>query len=442
MNIPDDVKFIISVLNKNGFSSYAVGGCIRDMLMDRTPDDWDITTNALPEEIKACFIGFNVIETGIKHGTLTVIINKTPYEITTYRLDGEYHDNRRPSSVQFTDNINNDLSRRDFTVNSIAFNPQKGIIDIFGGENDIKNKLIRCVGNPNIRFNEDALRIMRALRFAAVLDFEIENETSNAIQKNKHLLKNISAERISAEFSKLIRGKNALKILDKYRFTIAEFIPEIIPMFDFKQNTPYHIYDVWKHTLHAVENADNEIKLTMFFHDISKPQCYTCDENGIGHFYGHEQISAETAKNILKRLKYDNNAIENIYDIIYFHDYDLSFDNKSIKNLLKKVGYKKFKLILKAKKADDSAKNPKFNRIELYNLIENELENIINSNECFSLKQLAVNGNTLISLGVKEGCIFKIILNDLLDKIIEGTLANNENDLKNYILNNYSDYIK
>ncbi|MBR5773515.1 MAG: HDIG domain-containing protein, partial [Clostridia bacterium] len=305
--LPACIQYVISTLNDNGYESFIVGGCVRDYLMGKTPHDYDVTTSATPEQVKTCFNNNKVIETGIKHGTVTVLVDGESVEITTYRIDGEYKDNRHPELVTFSKTIDEDLRRRDFTVNAIAYNPEKGFVDLFNGIQDIKNGVISCVGNPDERFNEDGLRILRALRFTSVLDFEISKETSDSIHRNKMLILNVSPERIWTEFKKLLCGKNVRRVLLEYSDVIGVFIPEILDSVGFEQNNPYHCYDVLTHTAHAVENAPDDvvIRLAAFFHDIGKPSVYSEDENG-GHFYSHAKVSEEITNAVLTRLRCDN----------------------------------------------------------------------------------------------------------------------------------------
>lgn len=437
--IPQAPKRALNILNENGYESYVVGGCVRDSLLGDSPKDWDITTNALPEETEKCFIGYKIIETGLKHGTITVMIDKEPLEITTYRIDGEYLDNRRPESVEFTSDIKEDLSRRDFTVNAMAYGLNDNFIDYFQGQEDLNRKIIRCVGDADKRFNEDALRILRALRFASVLDFTIDEETSKSIFRNKMLLKNIASERIIVEFNKLLCGKNAEFILNKYRDVIAVFIPEIKPMFDFDQKNPHHIYDVWKHTVKSVVSVPpNAVqRLAMLFHDIAKPACYHVDDNGVGHFYGHPIKSSQMTKDILKRLKYDNQTINTVKELVFFHDYRAVATNKSVKKLLNKSGEYIFSLLSDIQRADALAQNPielqeKLNRIDAF---EVTAKKIISSGLCFQIKDLALNGKDLINLGVPQGKRVGEVLEMLLEKVIEEKCENTKEDLTKQVKN-------
>lgn len=299
MNIvlPKNVKTIIKILNTHNYEAFIVGGCVRDSVIGLTPHDWDICTNAKPEEIKKCFENFNTFDSGIKHGTISVVLDGEVFEVTTYRIDGTYSDNRRPDSVTFTSDITQDLARRDFTINAMAYNEKRGLIDPYGGRNDLSDKIIKCVGNPDFRFNEDALRIIRALRFASVYNFEIDDETAKSIHKNADLLNNIAVERISVELNKLLSGNGAEKILNNYRDVIAVFIPEIKPMFDYNQHTKHHNRDLWHHITYAVKSIDNSplLRMSMLLHDIGKPKACKRDGDGTCHFKGHPKYSAEMA---------------------------------------------------------------------------------------------------------------------------------------------------
>jgi len=427
INIPSEVQFIIDTLEKSGYEAYAVGGCVRDAVLHNDPKDWDICTPALPEQIMRCFEGYHIIETGLKHGTITLLIDNKPYEITTYRIDGIYSDNRHPDKVEFVSKLKEDLSRRDFTINAMAFNPSKGFVDYFGGVLDINNRIIRCVGDADKRFQEDALRIMRALRFASVLGFSLDAETSNAINRNAKLLKNIAVERISVELNKLINGLDADKILLSYTLVIEEIIPEIKAMIGFEQNNPYHHLDVWRHTVESIINtpAETALRLTMLFHDIAKPVSYT-EEDSIGHFYGHPQISSDMAKQILSRLKYDNQTIETVTQLILYHDTDIQPRRKHIKRWLNRIGEDRFRQLLIIKRADAMAQSEKHRqkRIDTLDAIVPILNEIIENHQCFSLKDLAINGKDLIAIGVPEGAMIGNVLNQLLDLVINELIEN------------------
>ena len=322
MDMPKNVDTAINLLQSAGFEAYAVGVCVRDSLLGKTPNDWDITTSAKPEDMKSVFADFHCIDTGIKHGTVTVVIDGEPLEITTFRLDGEYEDNRHPKSVTFTSDLGADLGRRDFTVNAMAYSKKTGTVDLFGGQNDLKNKIIRCVGDPDRRFNEDALRILRALRFASALDFEIEEKTAQSLLKNRALLENISEERIAKELLKLVCGKGAKRILTDFAPVLFEILPELQPMYKNSHDNPHHCYDIYEHTLIAVESIDPEptLRFAMLLHDCGKPAVKKFDENGVAHFYGHQRISAEISAQILARLKVSNKFRDEILFLVSNHD--------------------------------------------------------------------------------------------------------------------------
>ncbi|MBQ4109838.1 MAG: HD domain-containing protein [Clostridia bacterium] len=434
--IPLQVKKAIQILNDNGFEAYIVGGCVRDFLLNLTPSDFDITTSALPEEILSTFSDYKTIETGLKHGTVTVVIESMHLEITTYRVDGEYKNNRHPDEVFFTRNLKEDLKRRDFTVNAMAYHPQEGLIDCFNGQDDLRNKIIRCVGEPEKRFTEDALRILRAMRFASVLGFNVEEKTFDAACKLKQLINNISSERINSELNKLLLGESCLEILNNFKEIIFEFIPELKPLDGFSQNNIFHIYDMYMHTLVSVASCPENIilRLTMLFHDIGKPDTYTEDENGIGHCYGHAKISEEKARIILRRLKYDNHTISTVTTLIRYHDADIALTEKAVKRWLNKTGEENFRLLLEVKRADTRALSEHIieERLKYFDEILLILKKINEENQCFSLKDLAVNGKDVIEKTGSKGAETGIILKMLLNKVMENELENDVTSLLNY----------
>ncbi len=393
INIPKEVETVLNILKTNGFEAYIVGGCVRDSIMGKAPSDWDVATSAKPEEILLCFNKHRTIETGIKHGTVTVVINKLQIEITTYRIDGEYSDNRRPDDVLFTDNIGFDLRRRDFTINALAYN-KNGIIDLFGGIDDIKNKIIKCVGVPDERFNEDGLRILRALRFASVLNFDIEANTSDSIYRNKSLLTNISMERINIEFNKLLTGSNFQNILLEYKEIIEVFLPEI------KELSKEEL----KYRLNAMKQLNSLIlRLAVLLYKIDSPD------------------------KILMNFKYDNKTVKTVKILTENIDEKIDPNPVSIKKLLHKINYVNLNNLIKIKKAlfdfeyDDLTKS------------ETIMNEIIATNQCYSLKTLAINGQDLIDEGMPKGKNIGIILNKILNEVIEGNLENEKNCLLNYI---------
>ncbi len=433
IKLPENVKRIIETLNSKGYNAYAVGGCIRDSLMNKCPSDWDICTSSLPQETLDTLGKNNIIENGLKHGTVTVHIDNENYEITTFRTDGIYLDNRHPENVIFVRDLKEDLSRRDFTVNALAYNDSDGLIDLFKGTDDIKNRCIRCVGDPDRRFNEDALRILRALRFSSQLGFTIEDETSYSIHKNAMLLKNISAERIMSEFVKILTGANVEDVLMNYYDVVSVFIPEIKPMIGFRQRNPHHIYDVWKHTVKVISHIEPQkvLRLAAFFHDSGKPSTFTIDKNNIGHFHGHPDISELIANDVLRRLKADNNTISKVRLLVKLHDLRPSATSKNVRKMLAKTGAENFLLLLKLKWADAMGQNPLLLNEKLKYI--DELEKIYNSeitgDSAFTLKQLKINGSDLKRIGINEGKKIGIILKCLLDCVIEGELENDQEKL-------------
>jgi len=432
ISIPDEVIYIIETLEKRGYEAYVVGGCVRNAILGKEPKDWDICTTALPDETKRCFEGCHIVETGLQHGTITLVLNQKPFEITTYRVDGLYSDNRHPDEVVFVSDLKADLSRRDFTINSMAYNPKDGFVDCFGGMSDIESRMIRCVGEANKRFQEDALRILRALRFSSELDFDIEGETSAAILRNKNLLKNIAAERISGEINRLIVGRNAENVLLSYASVVEVIVPEIKEMVGFPQNNPYHHMDVWRHTAASVSQApaDTSLRLAMLFHDIAKPRSYS-EVNSVGHFYGHARLSSDMAKEILTRLKYDNDTIKTIAQLVLYHDTKILPERKDIKRWLNRIGEKRFRRLIEVKRADASAQSEKFRSGKLAELdrLLDVLNEILELRQCFSLRDLAIDGNDLIAIGMPEGIQVGKVLDSLLEMVINESVKNEKDEL-------------
>ena len=432
INIPDKVKSILCKLHEAGYEAYIVGGCVRDTLLGKEPHDWDITTSATPGEIQRVFSHYQQILTGLKHGTVMVLNHGEMIEITTYRIDGDYSDGRRPDKVSFTTSIIEDLARRDFTINACAATDIQ-LVDPFGGKEDLNKHLIRCVGNPKHRFTEDALRILRGIRFASVLGFQVEEETKKAMFECLSLIKNVSQERITVEFCKTLLGVNVKDTLLEFFDIFAYIIPEIKDLYGFDQQNRHHIYNVYEHSLVAVESIESDIVLraTMFFHDIGKPRCFTVDENKEGHFYGHPEISAQITNKILRRMRFSNTDIHNITQLIKYHDTNITANSKSIKRLLNKIGEEQFRRLLKVKKADVLAQNPIYSNrnLGLLKNIEIVLNNVIADNSCFSLKDLAINGDDLIQLGIPKGKEIGIILNQLLDLVIQEEIHNTKDAL-------------
>lgn len=430
INMPEEVKFILNTLSNNGYEAYIVGGCVRDSILNKQPKDWDITTKAKPEEVIKLFD--KVILTGLKHGTVTVVINNEGYEVTTYRRDGEYEDNRRPKEVKFVSSLKEDLARRDFTINAMAFNEQRGLVDYFHGVRDLQDKIIKTVGVPEERFNEDALRMLRAVRFSAQLDFNIDKNLLVAIKKLAINIKNISKERIREEFNKiLINNPRKIDILKDCEI-LELIIPEIKNIYDFNQNNPYHTYDLYDHSIKATEVIEEKLhlRLTMLLHDFGKVKTKTTDEKDISHYYNHSKESVELAKGILKDLKYDNETINKVLILIQYHDRALK-SKLSVKKLLNKIGEEAFLDLIKVQKSDILAQNPIYAKERLLNMIsiESKLDLIIEQNECFSLKDLKINGRDLIELGFNKGKEIGEILNYLLEKVIENPELNNKEQL-------------
>lgn len=433
MDMPKNVDTAINLLQSAGFEAYAVGGCVRDSLLGKTPNDWDITTSAKPENMKSVFADFHCIDTGIKHGTVTVVIDGEPLEITTFRLDGEYEDNRHPKSVTFTSNLGADLGRRDFTVNAMAYSKMTGTVDLFGGQNDLKNKIIRCVGDPDRRFNEDALRILRALRFASALDFEIEEKTAQSLLKNRALLGNISEERIAKELLKLVCGKGAKRILTDFAPVLFEILPELQPMYKNSHDNPHHCYDIYEHTLIAVESINPEptLRFAMLLHDCGKPAVKKFDENGVAHFYGHQRISAEISAQILARLKVSNKFRDEILFLVSNHDrWELYENTEKMPRYLSKFGLDGVLNLLKVMRADVLAQSPEYRyRLDQIADAEETAKNLAAQKPCLSLSELQINGRTLMDIGIPQGRKLGAVLAQLLDEVIDGVTKNTQEAL-------------
>ncbi len=437
MQLSSEVKFVLNRLNEAGYEAYLVGGSVRDFLLNKHNKDIDITTNAIPEEVKRIFVDFPVIDTGIKHGTVTILYNNLPIEITTYRIDGEYQDSRHPKEVKFTSSLKEDLSRRDFTINAMAYNNE--LIDYYGGRDDLKNKMLRAVGNPNKRFEEDALRILRGLRFASNLGFSIEEKTILAMRENKLLLKNISSERIQNELNAILLGDYVKDVMLDYYDIFEVILPEITPCVCFDQHNSHHIYDVYAHIIVAVSSAvkDKVVRLALLFHDLGKPESFSLDENKNGHFYRHAEKSEIIARNILNRLKYDNESKRQILTLIRYHDAILQDDVKQVKRWLNRLGEDMFRKLIEVQIGDNFAQHPKHrDRQVTLNNIKKLIDQIIAENNCFSLRQLAVNGYDMIELGYEKFQI-KSALQYLLNAVINNEVENERDKLIKYL--NYFD---
>ncbi|MDR0196802.1 MAG: HD domain-containing protein [Oscillospiraceae bacterium] len=435
MILPDHVKKTIALIEANGYEAYVVGGCVRDSLLGLTPEDYDIATSAVPDEVKAALGSLPVYDTGLKHGTVTAVSDGVPIDITTFRVDGDYTDNRRPESVRFTRELRDDLSRRDFTVNAMAYSERTGIIDLFGGKADLENKIIRAVGDARARFGEDGLRILRALRFAAVYGFSLDEETAAAARDLRGLTRKLSGERIARELNKLILGKVS-EIMTRFVGVFAEFIPEIAACEGFSQHSVYHDRDVLTHTLNAVDcaPADKITRLTLLFHDMGKPSAFKL-KNGRGSFKEHAEISAEIARAALSRLKYDNHTAGKVTLLVREHDLPIHSDKKSVKRLLNLFGEETFFRLIDVRIADDTAKAEKYrSRVAEFGAAAETAREVIRGGECFSLKQLAVDGNDINALGY-SGRETGRVLNRLLQAVISGKCENDKNALTEYLTN-------
>ena len=428
IQLPEKVKYIIDTIMEAGYEAYAVGGWIRDSILLREPSDWDITTSASPYQVKELFR--RTLDTGIKHGTVTVMLDKEGFEVTTYRIDGEYEDGRHPKEVTFTRNLTEDLKRRDFTINAMAYNEKDGLVDIFGGLEDIRCKMIRCVGDPVERFSEDALRMMRAVRFSAQLGYRIEEETSNAIRVLAPDLKKISAERIQTELVKLLTSPHPDYLRMAYETGITKVV---LPEFDLcmitEQKNPHHCYTVGEHTLVAMQavRADKVLRLAMLFHDMGKPLCVTTDEEGIDHFHGHPSVSEEIAGNVLHRLKFDNDTIYMVKKLVKYHDQYIEPQPKNVRCAIRKMGEDVFPLLLEVKEADVQAQSDFLREKKEKNLkdVRDVYQRILAEKQCVSLKTLAINGKDLIDqTGMKPGKELGEVLNELLDLVTEDPARN------------------
>lgn len=458
IEIPTGAAYILQQLNKHGYEAYIVGGCVRDSLLGKQPNDWDITTSAKPEEVKAIF--HRTIDTGIQHGTVTVLVDREilddgrgspashtdyAFEVTTYRVDGVYTDHRRPESVCFTASLEEDLKRRDFTINAMAYNPEQGVIDIFGGQKDLEKGIIRCVGEASERFDEDALRILRAIRFAAQLDFVIENQTREAMRDQAKFLKDISAERICTELTKMIVSKHPERLEEAYELGLTNiFLPEFDRMMQTPQNNPYHLYDVGRHTLQVMRavSATPVLRYAALLHDVGKPECKTTDETGVDHFYGHQELSAKMARTILRRLKLDNDTIDQVCRLVRNHDYGLSGDGpgmKSFRRFVAQLGAEHFADFLEIRKGDMAGQSAYHleQRRQVIAHMEAMYAEIIEQKQCLKLSELEISGKDLIAIGVKPGPDMGRILKALLDQVLEEPELNTREQLLAIVKESY-----
>lgn len=432
----ENAKEVLCRLEAAGYAAYLVGGCVRDTLLGDEPHDYDVTTSATPEEVEAVFVGERVIETGIKHGTVTVLLRGEPFEITTFRTDGEYLDSRHPESVTFSRNIEDDLSRRDFTMNSIAMDIRGALVDPYGGREDIARCVIKCTGEPERRFGEDALRIIRALRFSSVLGFEIDGATSDAIHKMRGRLSGISVERVFVEFKKLLCGADAVRVLTDYSDVVCEIIPEMAPAVGFEHRSRYHCYDVYTHILKSVEaiEPDPTLRLVMFLHDVGKPYVVTEEENGTRHFKGHADVSAKIAKDWLERMHADGETVRLVTLLCEIHDRPVVAEKRPVRRIISKYSYDVLLMLCKIKVADSVAHAEEFReeRVVTSREVVKIAEEIMRENDCVSLKDLAVRGDDLIALGYRGREIGEA-LDEVLELVIDEKLENDKDEIIEYL---------
>ena len=432
IQLPEKLGRIIGTLQEHGYEAYAVGGCIRDSILGREPEDWDITTSAMPEETKALFD--KTFDTGIQHGTITVLLEKEGFEVTTYRIDGKYEDSRHPKEVTFTRNLREDLLRRDFTINAMAYNETDGLVDIFGGLEDLEAGMIRCVGTAKERFKEDALRILRGVRFAAQLGFDIEEDTRQGMKELAWTLQNISAERIQVELVKMITSKRPEMLREAYELGMTRIVlPEFDQLMTTGQETPHHMYSVGEHTLHAMKNirADKILRLAMLLHDMGKPALKTVDEAGVAHFKKHALESERIAENVLRRLKFDNDTIRKVTRLVRCHDLRMPATAKSVRSAMNQIGEELFPYYMEVRRADVLAQSmyQREEKIENLDQIEELYHQIVEDGDCVSLKDLAVTGRDLIASGMKPGKKIGEKLEELLKLVIEDPKLNTKEEL-------------
>lgn len=440
ITLPPIAEAALNDIEKAGYEAWCVGGFVRDTILGRETADIDIATNATWDVIKSLFepTGALVLETGIKHGTVTVIIDSFPLEITTYRNDGTYADHRHPNQVSFVKSIEEDLARRDFTMNAIAYHPDRGYIDPFGGMNDIEARLIRAVGNPSLRFEEDALRIIRGVRFASHLGFSIENSTALAMNDKAPLLEHVAHERLYSEVTKLFEGAHVHDALMRYIDILGVIIPEALPMKNFDQKTPYHIYDVLEHTAYVMQNTPSYplVRWAAFFHDIGKPKQFFTDENGVGHFYGHAKVSVQIAQKVAQRLKMPRKLTHDMLLLIKVHDDVVAPTSKSVKRMIRKLDgdIQLFLVLCDLKKGDAAAQAPQCSgRIALAEELARVAQLIIEENQAFSLSDLAVSGNDLLFAGIEKGPQIGKLLEQALNAVIDEHISNEKDEIMSYL---------
>lgn len=423
INMPDNANRIIHTLQDAGYEAYIVGGCVRDAVLSKEPDDWDITTSAKPMEVKALFN--RTIDTGLQHGTVTVMFGKEGYEVTTYRVDGKYEDHRRPNSVTFTGSLIEDMKRRDFTINAMAYNDDEGIVDNFHGVEDLEAHIIRCVGEPSERFDEDALRILRAIRFSAQLNFEIDESTKAAIENQAKYLRDISAERIQVELTKLLMADHPERLITAYELGVTKIVlPEFDKMMETPQINKHHAYNVGEHTIRVVKGVpeDKALRWAALLHDVAKPATKTNDGEW-DHFYGHNEVGVDMAGEVLRRLKFDTATIDRVKRLVYWHDYGMGElpGRKSFRRALNKMGMDLFEDFTYIKRADILAQSDYHREDKLKNLeiLEEYYKEVVEQEQCVTVRDLAVSGKDLIEIGMKPGPELGEMLNILLDKVLD-----------------------
>ena len=442
--LPPKVNTVIQTLEKHGYEAYAVGGCVRDSVLCRVPQDWDITTSARPEQVKALFS--HTIDTGIRHGTVTVMLEHEGFEVTTYRIDGEYEDARHPKEVRFTSRLVEDLKRRDFTVNAMAYNDRDGLVDIFDGIGDLKRGMIRCVGCAAERFSEDALRMLRAMRFAAQLNFAIDAETEDAVRELAPSIAKVSAERIQTELVKLLVSGHPEQMQAVYETGLtAVFLPEFDIMMETDQRNPHHCYSVGRHTIETLKHIppDKILRLAMLLHDVAKPACRTVDRLGTEHYYGHPQQGSAQAKQILQRLKFDNDTIARVCSLILWHDDNPELTEKSVRRAVSRIGTEQYPSLFAVKRADilgqsDYRREEKLHYVDGYERLYRE---ITEKQQCLAIRNLAVDGKDLIGIGMRPGKEIGEMLKQLLEIVLEEPEKNTKDQLMavcNKILNGNS----
>ncbi|HIX89886.1 MAG TPA: HD domain-containing protein [Candidatus Agathobaculum pullicola] len=425
ISLPAHAARAIAQLENAGYETWAVGGCVRDSLRGAAPHDWDLCTAAKPAQMQAVFAGERVLETGLKHGTLTILTDAGPLEITTFRADGSYSDGRHPDGVRFVPDVTADLARRDFTVGAMAWHPKRGLCDPFGGRDDLQSGVLRAVGDPDARFQEDALRILRGVRFASQLGFAVETQTAAAMRRQVGQLACVAAERIREELTGMLCGRFVIHALRDFPDILTAVLPEFSPMVGCAQQNPYHLYDVWEHSARAVGQVPAEpcLRWAMLLHDCGKPACKTVDENGVGHFYGHPRVSRDIAASLMRRLRFSSEQTTRILLLVEQHDRPLGDSDKLVRRRLVQIGQARFRDLLAIKKGDAVGQGTHPENVAALWETERRMNTALAQDACLSLRQLAVNGNDMTALGLR-GPAVGAMLHSLLDAVVDGTLDN------------------